>query len=46
MSYIIYTTESDNTAITDSLEVARRFTLTLIEMGYSAKYERVESECL
>lgn len=44
-NYIIYLTNTDDSvAVTKSLEVANRFTLALIEMGYEAKYERVESE--
>ena len=42
VSYIVL--YGDNTAITKDIEVAHRFTLWLQEIGYDAKYERVEAE--
>lgn len=42
ISYVVI--YGENTAVTKSLEVAHTFTLRLIETGYAATYERVESE--
>lgn len=41
-SYLV--SYGDNTAITKSIGVAHLFTMQLINMGYDAKWERVEAE--